>query len=170
MQAKVTAKSYPIEIKIVQSALSAFPALSRAPLKTMDLPGPTGESNRLSIYPRGTILCLGPSPEDAAKQAAIVQEHGCNALIVCTDARGPASLSGYLDREELANLSNIDAVALWSDESDLHAARVALAKREGPLIPLITEIDMSCRCIIERHVCIDTTASGGNASLLAASG
>ena len=34
----------------------------------LDLPGPTGESNRLHVAPRGTLLCLGPKPEDVAAQ------------------------------------------------------------------------------------------------------
>ena len=46
-------------------------------------------------------------------------------------------------------------------------ARRALAQRKGPLVPLITVRDMRDYLLLERHVCIDTTASGGNASLLA---
>ncbi|MCB1516446.1 MAG: L-glutamate gamma-semialdehyde dehydrogenase, partial [Hyphomicrobiaceae bacterium] len=158
-----------IAIERVQEALNALPPISRIPIETIDLPGPTGESNRLSLYPRGTILCLGPRPEDAGEQAAIARDRGCNALIVCPGANGPDTLSGHLDRADLCRLTGMDAVALWSDETDLRAARLALAKRDGPLVPLIADRDMAARCVIERHVCIDTTASGGNASLLAGS-
>jgi len=35
------------------------------PLAVHDLPGPTGESNRLSYHARGTVLYLGPTPEQA---------------------------------------------------------------------------------------------------------
>ena len=35
-------------------------------------------------------------------------------------------------------------------------------------MPLVTERDPA-RYVFERHLCIDTTAAGGNASLLAAS-
>jgi RHH-type proline utilization regulon transcriptional repressor/proline dehydrogenase/delta 1-pyrroline-5-carboxylate dehydrogenase len=38
------------------------------------------------------------------------------------------------------------------------------------LIPLICESDPNPRLILERHICIDTTAAGGNARLLAAAG
>ncbi|MEM1300178.1 MAG: bifunctional proline dehydrogenase/L-glutamate gamma-semialdehyde dehydrogenase PutA, partial [Pseudomonadota bacterium] len=38
-------------------AMSAAAALDRGPV---DLPGPTGESNRYSLAPRGNLLCLGP--------------------------------------------------------------------------------------------------------------
>ncbi|MCK4710890.1 MAG: bifunctional proline dehydrogenase/L-glutamate gamma-semialdehyde dehydrogenase PutA, partial [Gammaproteobacteria bacterium] len=39
---------------------SAQPANETLTRETIDLPGPTGESNRLSTYPRGTVLCCGP--------------------------------------------------------------------------------------------------------------
>lgn len=164
---RVAVSGDPVSIALAQEALDALPSLSRAPLRTIDLPGPTGESNRLSIHPRGTILCLGPTPEEAEEQALIARVQGCNTLIICNGVRGSGCLSGHLDRQYLSHLTGIDAVVLWSDEADLRTARLALAKRDGPLIPLIAEHDMADRCITERHVCIDTTASGGNASLLA---
>jgi RHH-type proline utilization regulon transcriptional repressor/proline dehydrogenase/delta 1-pyrroline-5-carboxylate dehydrogenase len=49
-------------------------------------------------------------------------------------------------------------------------ARQALAARTGPLVPLVTGDDLEHCCMRERHTCIDTTATGGNASLLAAAG
>ncbi len=151
----------------VQHAINALGKPDRIALQTLSLPGPTGESNRLSLYPRGTVLCLGPTIANASKQAAIASAHGCSALIVCWDATGIDSIAGYLEREALTTLEGIDAVALWGNDADMKLARIALAKRDGPLIPLITERDMADRCVIERHVCVDTTASGGNASLLA---
>jgi RHH-type proline utilization regulon transcriptional repressor/proline dehydrogenase/delta 1-pyrroline-5-carboxylate dehydrogenase len=45
--------------------------------------------------------------------------------------------------------------------------RRALAARDGALIPLVNASDFGERCLLERHVSIDTTAAGGNASLLA---
>ena len=57
-------------------------------------------------------------------------------------------------------------VALTEPPSTAHKFRVAIARRTGPLLPLITENDFADWCITERHTCIDTTASGGNASLL----
>jgi len=45
--------------------------------------------------------------------------------------------------------------------------RQALARRDGALLPIITEHKLDQRFVIERHLCIDTTAAGGNASLIA---
>ena len=152
----------------VQAAIEGTGRPARVRLETIDLPGPTGESNRMSLYPRGLVLCLGPSARDAGRQVRTAREIGCAALAVAPGVRGPEGLSGFLDRTQLSKLQGIDAVALWSDSADLKTVRQALASRDGPLIPLITTEDMADRCVLERHVCIDTTAAGGNASLLAA--
>ena len=154
-------------VKEVQHAINTLPISDHVALQTISLPGPTGESNRLSLYPRGTVLCLGPTVANASKQAAIATARGCAVLVVCPECTEPQAIPGFLERDSLATLEGIDAVALWSNNEDLRLARVALAKRDGPLLPLITERDMADRCVIERHVCVDTTASGGNASLLA---
>ena len=151
----------------VQTALRRLPAPTRTALEATDLPGPTGESNRLSLYPRGTVLCLGPTADAARQQAEAASACGCPALIICPGVTGNHALDGFLPREALARLQGFDAVALWSDDDDLRAARRALAQRKGPLVPLITVRDMRDYLLLERHVCIDTTASGGNASLLA---
>ena len=68
----------------------------------------------------------------------------------------------------LTQVDGIDAVMSQAPKSTLSAYRMALAEREGKLIPLICEDDVFGRLIVERHLCIDTTAAGGNASLIAA--
>ncbi len=151
-----------------QAALDKAKTDTHKPLETMDMPGPTGESNRWSLFPRGTILCLGPTAGDVAAQMAIAREQGCSAVGIAPGASGPDTLDGVLPRESLGTLSGFEAVALWSTSEDLVAAREALANRDGPLLPLIATSDMRDFCVHERHLCIDTTAAGGNASLLAA--
>lgn len=155
---------------IVQEALNDLAEPQQSPLATWDLPGPTGESNRLSLFPRGKILCLGPTLDTARKQADIAKENGCPALIVTPGATGINAVSGFLPRENLLHLEGFDAVALWSDPEDLREARKFLSQRDGALIPLITDTEMKDRCTLERHVCIGTTAAGGNATLLAQTG
>ena len=155
------------DIVAVQRALDDLSAPNRARITTLSLPGPTGESNQLSTYGRGVILCLGPRPSDAERQAEIAVGNECAALIVVPNACREGSISGFLNRDALTSLSGFDAVALWSDADDLRDARRALALRDGPIIPLLCDAEMDERCVLERHVCTDTTASGGNASLLA---
>ena len=43
-----------------------------------------------------------------------------------------------------------------------------LSRREGAIVPLVTSPADADRLCVERHVCIDTTAAGGNASLMSA--
>ena len=151
----------------VQPQLSSLSVQQLGKLSTIDLPGPTGESNRLSVFPRGTILCLGPSAKDAKDQYDIAMSNGCKALMVAPGASGDNAVDGFLPREHIRTLNNIDGVALWSTTDDLKACRKALASREGAIIPLLASPDMADQCVLERHICIDTTAAGGNATLLA---
>lgn len=130
--------------------------------------GPTGESNQLSIYGRGVVLCLGASSSHAEIQARIARQNGCSPVIIAPGATSQGSIDGFLPRAALATLSNFDAVVLWSSAQDQSAARLALAARAGAILPLICERNFDARCRIERHICIDTTAAGGNATLLAA--
>ncbi|MEH6791820.1 bifunctional proline dehydrogenase/L-glutamate gamma-semialdehyde dehydrogenase PutA [Parasphingorhabdus sp.] len=150
----------------VQAALDQLPAADPGPRSAVMMPGPTGESNELFTYARGTILCLGPTPEDAAKQADIVRQQGCQPLVCVPGATGEQSLDGFVPRAMLANLSGLDGIVCWSDIEDIRAIRMALSKRDGALLPLITEENFDHQCLVERHVCNDTTAAGGNVSLL----
>ena len=133
-------------------------------LGTEQLAGPTGESNRLSTYGRGTVLCLGPTLEAARQQALTAQANGCRALVV---ALGGAA-DGLLDPADLQHLEGVDLVVHWGDAASLRPIRQALAARKGAIVTLASAADdLAARCVIERHICVDTTAAGGNASLLA---
>ena len=159
----------------VRRSLSAAAAFDPGPFT---LPGPTGESNRLSLHPRGTVLCLGPDRETALAQAVQALAAGC-AVVVAVEggeaaarplagAGAPvAALDGTVAAERLATLSGIAAVAAAGSSDWTRALRIALARREGPIVALETEVVAPARYILERHLCIDTTAAGGNASLLA---
>lgn len=158
-------EDHPVAAAEVQRLLDAVRRDKVAPVSTEELPGPTGESNRLSRWSRGTVLCLGPGVEDAAFQAATAARAGCAAIQVTPGATGAFAASGFLSRGALTSLRNLDAVALWSETGDLKQARQALAARDGPLIPLFTEREFGGQCYLDRHVCIDTSAAGGNAAL-----
>lgn len=142
--------------EVVQAALDTV-TVQREPLSATSLPGPTGESNMLSIFGRGKVLCLGPGQAAAAEQARSASAAGCTA-VVFSDGVMP---------DALTTLDGVDAVVSNADDTTLTSYRKALAARDGKLIPLFTEQDLSVRCKLERHICIDTTAAGGNASLLA---
>ncbi len=121
-----------------------------APFPAGALPGPTGESNRLTVLARPPILCLGPDKD--AQIAAVLKAGG-------------RAVEG--DLADAAQRAGIGGVIWWGDADQARALRRMLAAREGPILPLITGQPMPADVILERHVCIDTTASGGNAQLLA---
>lgn len=137
-----------------QAVIDAAPSKRIEPLTTIDLPGPTGESNRLSVYAKGKVLCLGPGHANRAAQAELVQSYGNSAVLLA------------IAPEQLRSLQGFTAAFHWGSEADQRACRVALAERDGPILPLIVSDD-PLMLVREEHVCIDTTASGGNTQLLA---
>jgi RHH-type proline utilization regulon transcriptional repressor/proline dehydrogenase/delta 1-pyrroline-5-carboxylate dehydrogenase len=144
----------------VAKGLAALPDTKGRTLSVENLPGPTGESNRLSTHPRGRVLCLGPGPKAAEAQKLAAERAGCTALAV-TD---------HVPPKWLVDLGPLDAVLLWADADTARAYATALAARDGQIVPLILAADPAPKLLLERHLCIDTTAAGGNAALLAASG
>ncbi|MEM7299972.1 MAG: bifunctional proline dehydrogenase/L-glutamate gamma-semialdehyde dehydrogenase PutA [Pseudomonadota bacterium] len=128
----------------------------------IDCPGPTGESNRLSTHPKGVVLCLGPEDGLIAAQKKAAEGTGCAAIALEDGA------AGSIDPDHLRDLDHIAAIVCGTSHPDIRDIRKALAERSGQIIPLICDHRDSDRFLIERHVCVDTTASGGNAELLAA--
>ncbi len=120
-----------------------------------DLPGPTGEANTLIQTARAPILCLGPGPKAEAAQIAAVEALGGIAV----------GAGGMVPTKALADLAGFAGVMWWGDGARDYAQ--ALAARSGPILPLITAMPDRAHVIHERHLCIDTTAAGGNAALLA---
>ena len=69
----------------------------------------------------------------------------------------------------MEKVNGFQAIVSCAKPTLLKPYRQALMKRSGALLPLITEHRLDQRYVIERHLCVDTTAAGGNASLIAAS-
>ncbi len=144
---------------VVTTEGAALAALRRVladprPVQAINLPGPTGESNRLSAYQRAPVLCLGPSVAAARAQAAAIRAFG-----------GLAVETPGLAADAVARLP-ISGAVWWGHDDAGRAYAQALATRPGAILPLIGVPDVG-HALLERHVCIDTTASGGNAELLA---
>ncbi|MFC6673791.1 aldehyde dehydrogenase family protein [Marinobacterium aestuariivivens] len=145
-----------------------------------ELPGPTGELNLLRCCPRGVVVCLGPDLDAALKQAGLALSQGNAAIVVAPDAEKALSsatatgipvigIDGLLQAAALETVDGFEAVVSSAPEAVLRQYRVALSRRNGALLPLLSGRDGAERYVIERHLCVDTTAAGGNASLIAAS-
>jgi len=123
-------------------------------LNETDLPGPTGESNRHRVHPRGDVWCFGTDVQREAVEALGNTVHVMDR--------------NDFDVSSLETISNVDAVMAMGTEDALRSIRQALAARPGPIVPLVLDPSDVCGLVTERALCIDTTAAGGNASLLAA--
>jgi RHH-type transcriptional regulator, proline utilization regulon repressor / proline dehydrogenase / delta 1-pyrroline-5-carboxylate dehydrogenase len=78
------------------------------------------------------------------------------------------AIDGIIDPADLAGLK-VDVVACSADAATLRAIRRVLSERDGPIVRLVAAVINPTAYVHERAVCVDTTAAGGNASLLAAS-
>ena len=123
----------------------------------VDLPGPTGESNRHGTHARGPVLCMGPGAKAAQEQVAAIAALGGVGI----------SAEGDLAPDALTTLEPLAGVIWWGDADTGRAIETALSKRDGPITALVTDMPDTAHALHERHVCIDTTAAGGNAALLA---
>ena len=143
-------------VAAVQKALDAANTAPHSPREALVLPGPTGESNRLTTHLRPALLCLGPGREAAAAQAGAVRDLGGVAV----------EASGRVDPHALKTMGGLSGALWWGDGCDARAYAQALCERAGPILPLITGLPDTGHALLERHVCVDTTAAGGNAALL----
>jgi len=151
-----------VEAEEIEKAFAKNEATSHRTIKTLNLPGPTGESNRCTTYPRGRVLCLGSAAEQAKEQASRANSVGCNAIAVAPSIE--VGCDGTVAPETLAEIAGLEAVICWS--ADAGKYRQALAGRDGPIVSLLTSKHFERWLVTERHVCIDTTAAGGNAALM----
>ncbi|TJW68184.1 MAG: L-glutamate gamma-semialdehyde dehydrogenase, partial [Mesorhizobium sp.] len=144
----------------------------------VDLPGPTGEANTLSLAPRGRVLCLGPDTDTllaqaiqalAAGNAVLAVAPGAPAALSALTGKGLpiAAIDGRPDPVE-ARALRVDVVAFSGTPEAARIVRKVIAERAGPIVPLVSEVLNPAAYAHERAVCVDTTAAGGNASLLAA--
>ncbi|MDO8862859.1 bifunctional proline dehydrogenase/L-glutamate gamma-semialdehyde dehydrogenase PutA [Haliea sp. E1-2-M8] len=154
------------------------------------LPGPTGESNSLRLEPRGCLLLVldddryngeylmaaisalvaGNSVTAVATEELLPEWQALVAAMV--DAGFPASL---LPLQPLAAASGLlldpalGGVMVHARSRHLHAVAQLLATRDGPILPLISCVAPTTllhQTLVEKSVSIDTTAAGGNASLM----
>lgn len=176
---KMAVRPAEISTNLVEQQLGVLAAHVKSPLLvTREMPGPTGELNRLSFHARGLVLCTGPDLESATQQAAVALAQGNRVVAVAPGIKVLAEqlaqaglpivgLDGAVEATALAHLTGIDGIASNATSGVLSAYRTVLAARDGVLLPLLTESHLPERFVHERHLCVDTTAAGGNASLIA---
>jgi RHH-type transcriptional regulator, proline utilization regulon repressor / proline dehydrogenase / delta 1-pyrroline-5-carboxylate dehydrogenase len=143
--------------------------------KTQILPGPTGEKNSLSLVPRGEILLAGP-PKFLAAQIAICLATG-NQPTTSEDLFSEAAIidpsiesaknQTNIFRESLQSLLDRKFPAIIADAHLKKELAALYSKRADGISTLLSSEDDMERFMHERTLTIDTTAAGGNATLLA---
>jgi len=154
--------------RLVKGAPPPLPADVNAGLT---LPGPTGETNTLYLRPRGRIACIAETENALTEQARAAIATG-NVALLAASALGDRvrrSLGAGCEVVPDPLAAGPDAVLFAGEAAAAHALRQKLAALPGPIVPLLVAgaggYDVS-RLVCERTITINTTASGGNASLL----
>ena len=115
-----------------------------------DLPGPTGESNRYLLRPKSRVLCMGPGAEAHAQAA---RDIGCSAI------------AADVTTSDLKEISDLQALVYCGPHA--RSLRRALSDRKGAIVALLMDRNFKTWLLREQSICINTTAAGGNAALLA---
>ncbi|MFK3739302.1 trifunctional transcriptional regulator/proline dehydrogenase/L-glutamate gamma-semialdehyde dehydrogenase [Massilia sp. TN1-12] len=141
----------------------------------IDLPGPTGERNALAFTPRGTVLCAADGTKALLNQLAAVLATGNRALVLA-DARSqvlsglPAAVKERVRFIGDAELDGSDIAMALVDANVKGDVQRKLAGRPGAIVGIVDTREQEpvalWRLVAERAVCVNTTAAGGNASLM----
>ena len=150
------------------------------------LPGPTGEQNTLTLYPRGVLLCFGGAQaEDLLAQALTALAAGSAVLAAASEevAKTLSPLRRHLQAEadladalviidpaDAATLLDASINGVMVDGPTRSAIAERVARRSGEILPILSLWDDPERLFIERTLTINTAAAGGNVSLLSLEG
>ncbi len=148
---------------------SAGPQLPAA----TELPGPTGESNRLELHPRGVAACIADDERALVAQARAAALAGNTALLLRShlslqvrDALEPGSVV-FVDTLDPAA---VDVVLLDASRDRARRVRMQLAAAPGKIVPVVVPDAAGrydpTRLVVERTVTVNTAATGGNTALL----
>ncbi|WWO99898.1 MAG: trifunctional transcriptional regulator/proline dehydrogenase/L-glutamate gamma-semialdehyde dehydrogenase [Candidatus Dasytiphilus stammeri] len=146
------------------------------------LPGPTGEKNTYSLLPRKGILCFADNESDLLIQLAAVASVGSKVLLVEQEFNRkiynflPIEIKNiiiFVNNQDIIISKNtgFDTVLYHGDSSKMGEICIKIANRDGEIIPVYgfsqgeTKLFLE-RLILERTLSINTTAVGGNTSLI----
>jgi RHH-type transcriptional regulator, proline utilization regulon repressor / proline dehydrogenase / delta 1-pyrroline-5-carboxylate dehydrogenase len=138
------------------------------------LPSPAGETNTWQLRPRGKIACLADSPFALLKQLMVTVATGNRPVVALQQPDGtppnPRWLRGV---ERAADPMAEDLQGILADLSPdrLADVRVRAAARDGAIVPVMVPDPARgyplWRLYVERAICSNTAAAGGNAALMA---
>jgi RHH-type proline utilization regulon transcriptional repressor/proline dehydrogenase/delta 1-pyrroline-5-carboxylate dehydrogenase len=149
---------------------------------SVEFPGPVGERNVYTLERRGTVLCLASGVAAMGVQVGAVLATGNVAVVLPPPdaddlvAAIPLAARAHLRIVRDAADAACDAVLFEGDGDALRQWAERFAAREGPIVPIhgvprgalaAGAADYALEWLLrERVVSTNTTAAGGNASLM----
>jgi RHH-type proline utilization regulon transcriptional repressor/proline dehydrogenase/delta 1-pyrroline-5-carboxylate dehydrogenase len=163
-------------------ACARFAASSAAGLEAV-LSGPTGERNVYRVQARQRVLCLSGQQsqafDDQLMQLAAVLAVGSRAVWVDSlqilKAGLPQDVQASIDISNDLNSELVEVALIHGDETESLKVAADLARRPGPIVTLTAlrpgdaAVPMA-RLLTERSISTNTSAAGGNASLMTLEG
>ena len=145
---------------------------------SIELPGPVGERNVYSLRPRGAVLCHAASQAAAIVQIACALSAGNRALLGGSAAQAlfdalPRSLRAHIGLADAA--TSADAVLTDCEGAPLLDLLRETSAKSGPIASVFSLSATRFQqggswpldwLMNERAVTVNTTAAGGNASLM----
>ncbi len=141
---------------------------------SVELPGPVGERNIYELRPRGLVLLRPASRDGLFQQLAAVLASGNRAVLDAMEL--PEGLPANVARRVAGRSDEPIAAALVEGDSEEICAFLGeLAARPGPVVPVQSASREQCAggpayrthwLVEEVSISINTTAAGGNASLM----
>ena len=139
----------------------------------IELPGPVGERNTYLLYPRDTILMLPQTREGLFEQMAAVFAAGNRGVIGNPALRDavqgmPDHLAGrFLWAADWQRMGPYEGALIEGDADTRQAALTEIAGLPGPIVLAQAGMPRLDWLVEEVSTSINTTAAGGNASLMA---
>jgi RHH-type proline utilization regulon transcriptional repressor/proline dehydrogenase/delta 1-pyrroline-5-carboxylate dehydrogenase len=140
-----------------------------------DLPGPTGERNRLSFAPRGALLCVAATMGGLMNQLAATLATANRALVLARSQELipenlPPEVKDQVRFVGEADLAECEFQVALVEQGVKGELRMKLAGRPGAIVGIVDTSEKGeialWRLVAERALCVNTTAAGGNASLM----
>jgi RHH-type proline utilization regulon transcriptional repressor/proline dehydrogenase/delta 1-pyrroline-5-carboxylate dehydrogenase len=141
---------------------------------SVELQGPVGERNVYSLHGRGAVLCDASSEEALIAQIACALSAGSRAVLDGPAADETIYAFSGLPLERATSGARVQAALTDRRDDALITFARELAAREGEIVSLYrVDADTLRRdeapldlLLSERSLCVNTTAAGGNASLM----
>lgn len=194
LEAKKTHADSVAEIREAIDFLRYYASEAERVLTPLSLPGPTGESNQLALYGRGTFVCISPWNFPLAiftgQVAAALATGNCviakpaeqtpriaaAAVKILHDAGIPENVlqlacgTGEIVGAALVNHPETAGVCFTGSTIVAKAINRALAEKDGPIVPLIAETGGQNAMIVDSSALLEQAVDDIIASAFGSAG